>query len=476
MSDVIGLALHEDRIDCAVVRRRLGAPRVLDAFSLGVEENPGEALRAKLRELRVRTRRVHVGIPRRRAVVKAIEFPPVPGADLRRMVGFELGRHLPFPSSDALFDFYPLVKVPGRPIRVLLVAAERRAFEHVGQLVHEAGLVPRLVDVTIHSLGALVADVGAKAASESRVVVHVEGAEAEVVVARHGRPILSRAFPVSAEPKERGPAVAAELRRTLAALEPEERRLVADVTVLGELMLPGTDWVDLPTHTAMRLPRGLRGVSEGSPLLPAVAMALRHPRRGALRTNLVPDELRPQPFPWPVAATAALGVITLLLGLAIPGVTDIRERHKLAELSQQVGRLAPRVREVEQLVDAVNRARREAETLRSFETQHVHALPVLRELTELLPPDVWLTNLSVDRKGLELAGFAASASQLIPLLEASPTLDRVEFTSPVTKGRDREQFRLKASWERPSAAGPETPAGGVRTTRPTVPAPPKGKR
>jgi hypothetical protein len=73
---------------------------------------------------------------------------------------------------------------------------------------------------------------------------------------------------------------------------------------------------------------------------------------------------------------------------------------------------------------------------------------MLRELTETLPADAWLTNFSFDRTGLELGGFANAASQLIPLLEASPGLERVEFTSPVTKGRDREQFRLRANWER----------------------------
>ena len=106
---------------------------------------------------------------------------------------------------------------------------------------------------------------------------------------------------------------------------------------------------------------------------------------------------------------------------------------------------------VEPLIEA-HAATRELATLRDFEAQGLHPLPVLRELTDTIPGDAWLTNLSVDRNGLELGGFANAASQLIPLLEASPTLERVEFTSPVTKGRDREQFRLRATWERRGGA------------------------
>ena len=130
----------------------------------------------------------------------------------------------------------------------------------------------------------------------------------------------------------------------------------------------------------------------------------------------------------------------------------MRERRALAALDASIARLAPAVQRAESRMVDVERARRELATLRDFEERGLHPLPVLRELTDTLPGDAWLTNISVDRSGLELGGFANAASQLIPLLEASPSLERVEFTSPVTKGRDREQFRLRAAWERRGGA------------------------
>ena len=73
--------------------------------------------------------------------------------------------------------------------------------------------------------------------------------------------------------------------------------------------------------------------------------------------------------------------------------------------------------------------------------------------TCLMFPDATLRCAGANSWGqLGNGGFANAASQLIPLLEASPTLERVEFTSPVTKGRDREQFRLRATWERRGGA------------------------
>src|SRR5262249_22922628 len=97
--------------------------------------------------------------------------------------------------------------------------------------------------------------------------------------------------------------------------------------------------------------------------------------------------------------------------------------------------------------------------------------------TDLLPPDAWLTMLVLDTKGVELTGQAQAAAALIPVLENSPRLERVEFSSPVTRGRDREQFRIRASWEGGPSGAPAAPAEaapapepGARSRRPAPPA------
>jgi Tfp pilus assembly protein PilN len=100
------------------------------------------------------------------------------------------------------------------------------------------------------------------------------------------------------------------------------------------------------------------------------------------------------------------------------------------------------------------------------EAAAIRPLPVLRDLTELLPNDAWLTTVSLDPKGVELTGAASAASTLIPLLENSPRLERVEFSSPVTRSRDnKEQFRIRAAWEPGGSVTPGAPA------TPVVPSP-----
>src|SRR5262249_56370538 len=100
------------------------------------------------------------------------------------------------------------------------------------------------------------------------------------------------------------------------------------------------------------------------------------------------------------------------------------------------------------------------------------------EPTGILRTGAGRTTGAMDQKGVELTGAASAASALIPVLENSPRLERVEFSSPVTRGRDtREQFRIRASWEAAGATAPPpaTPTGlPAAGPSPSTPVAPRG--
>jgi hypothetical protein len=129
------------------------------------------------------------------------------------------------------------------------------------------------------------------------------------------------------------------------------------------------------------------------------------------------------------------------------------------------------VTSIERLRKELERRRKLLAVVQTAETGGLQPLPILRELTDTLPPDAWLTTLSLDQNGVEMTGQAAAASTLIPLLENSPRLERVEFASPVTRGRDKEQFRIKAVWETPT---PATSGGSAKSPPVSTVVPPPG--
>jgi Tfp pilus assembly protein PilN len=164
--------------------------------------------------------------------------------------------------------------------------------------------------------------------------------------------------------------------------------------------------------------------------------------------------------------TVAMLAVTVALGLSALLYPGHRANRHLALTNRKIEGLTPQVRAIENVQRELERKRKLLASIESLEASALRPLPMLRELTDLVPSDAWLTSLSFDTKGVELSGQAAAASTLIPLLENSSRLDRVEFSSPVTKGRDnKEQFRIKAAWESASSR-PSSPAAETQGTPP----------
>jgi Tfp pilus assembly protein PilN len=463
------LPLGDRLVVCALTGTRV------DAFVVDAAE-PASALRAELDARNVRPRAVAVGLPRGAVVVKPIELPDVTG-EVADMVRFELERHLPFSAEDAPFDFVPLPPErgvgPGASARRVLVAAgDRRVVDSALRIVQEAALRPVSVTVAVHDL---VAQVHPR--RKTRVVwMHRVGADVDLLFSDGDTLVLSRHVPAADEA-----GIASEIRRSFAVVRwrgCDAVWLSGDVAgsardpALADLGVPTTapPWTPRARRLLAQLPEEARGALE---LALAVAAG---PRARTL--DLIPPALKPKRLTRGQILTMGTGALAAGLAIAALLLPGYRDRQRIQGLNADIARLEPEVRAVERIRGELERKRKLLETMQSLEANAIHPLPVLRELTELMPNDAWLTLLTLDGKGVELTGQAAAASALIPLLENSPRLERAEFASPVTRGRDREQFRILAKWEggangRARVVGPSAavPAPGRAASAPPSPGP-----
>jgi len=435
-------------------------------------DQPATTLRAELDQRRLAVRAVALGLPRTAVTVKPIELPEVDG-ELRDMVRFELERHVPFASDDASFDFAALssdadgAATGTTAKRVLIVAADRRVVEGALRLAEETRLRPSSLTVALHDLQAFV-----PSRQRGHVVwMHRIGDHTALLFLGNGQIVLSRSVPSADDA-----VIATEIERSLA---------VARWRGVDAVWTSGDD--DADPNSATAVPRTLLGAPVTAPpytsraraLLEQItsvpsgaaqlALAVALATRRARALQLLPVHLRPRRLTRPqlvalgaVAAAVVLGITALL----VPGY---RENRRLTVINRRIASLDGEVRAVEQTLQELERKRRLLTTIQSVESTAVRPLPVLRDLTELLPNDAWLTTVSLDAKGVELTGQAAAASALIPLLENSPRLERAEFASPVTRGRDKEQFRIRASWEIVAAPPPAKPAPPREAPRPRAP-------
>jgi general secretion pathway protein L len=457
----LAIALLGDRLAVAV----LNGSRV-EAFTVDAE-SPAEALRAELDARRLPARTAALALARSAVSVKQIELPPVAG-DTRQMVGFELERHLPFPAEDAPFDF---VTLPAEPAteraasatppgqRVLLTAADRRVVDAALRFAEEARLRPLSLTVAAHNLPVL-----ARMRRDRRVAwVHRAGGATDLLLLHGDALLLSRSLPATDDAP-----IAEEIQRSFAAVRWRE---CDAVWISGDGDAPGSP-TDGPlsslgvpvvepawTPAARQRLEGLAPEHRGALQLAIAVVSA----RGARPLELLPTTIRPRRLTRPQATTVGMAAAAVVLGILALLAPGWREQRHLSRLNAEIARLDPTVKETDRVLRELERKRKLIATAEGMEATGIKPLPVLRDLTELLPNDAWLTTVSLDPKGVELTGQASAASALIPLLENSPRLERAEFSSPVTRGRDnKEQFRIRAAWE----------AGGAVSPPPTVMAPP----
>jgi general secretion pathway protein L len=107
--------------------------------------------------------------------------------------------------------------------------------------------------------------------------------------------------------------------------------------------------------------------------------------------------------------------------------------------------------EIRKLLDGRAKALAAAETVRARRMQAIPLARVLEELTSTLPDTTYITDLSLDGSTIIFSGFAQSAAQLIPLVNASIAFESPTLTGPVSRvpGRTGEQFQIRAAVSRP---------------------------
>ena len=471
----LAVALLGDRLAVAVIGR--GA---LDAFTVDAE-NPGASLRAELDARQLTVRSAAFALSRGATSVKQIELPAVAG-DVRDMVRFELDRHLPFPADDAPYDFVPLPaeaaadRAAPAAHRVLVVAADRRVVDAALRMAEEARLKPWSLTVASHNLTSL-----ARPPRGTRVVwAHRAAGVTDILMLVGDSLVGSRSFPAVDDE-----TVAEEIGRTIAAARWRTCDVVwvsGDGALHGAPKMGALTGLGVPVVEPAWTPRArarLGALQEPSGAL-QLAVAVGSGRR-VRPLELLPAPLRPRRLSRSQALTASLAALTALLAVLALLAPGWRQQRHLARINAEIARVDPEVKAVDRVVRELERKRKLLATAASAEAGGIRSLPVLRDLTDALPPDTWLTTLSLDTKGVELTGQAAAASALIPVLENSPRLERVEFSSPVTRSREnKEQFRIRASWEpggflaTPTSAA--APAGGATAAAPGAPpgvAPPR---
>jgi len=140
------------------------------------------------------------------------------------------------------------------------------------------------------------------------------------------------------------------------------------------------------------------------------------------------------------------GLIVLALALAVVAVAIPlqRQRSKLDALTEQIALTKEAAEQSYALREQLDQLTQTGYFLLAEKNRRSMATEVIAELTRLVPDQAYLEQLLLQDGDVQLYGSAATASDLIGLLDQSPLFRAPQFRSPVTQdGRDgTERFHV----------------------------------
>lgn len=165
-----------------------------------VAETVSTALRQLWLRCKFTSRDVVIGVGNQRVLVRELDLPWMPPAQLKSSLPFQVQELLPMSVDEALLDYFPTAEFDsseGRTVQGMLVAAQRDTVSANVLAVESAGLHPTMVDLNAFALLRAVAR--GEFLERTVALVDIGASVTNVVIASHGAPKLVRTLAIAGQ-------------------------------------------------------------------------------------------------------------------------------------------------------------------------------------------------------------------------------------------------------------------------------------
>ena len=404
-------------------------------------------------ELKAFRSEITLTIPKAWAVVRSVELPATVKESLVNVISYELDRLTPFTPESALYDYRVLGEEAGK-LRIMLVAARADLINPYLDAFREKGITVDRVTVAPSAIATLC---GFVHGPHSAIFVNsnMRGYEGGYAVDGVLNSVFAGGFD-GADEASNVERVIEEINRCSETAKKEgETPLVilssgpgAEATALKKGLTSTVDMLQ-GMEGKLRLARGNESIppSAGGGLLESL-----WPK--AKGFNLLQRGVR-EKTKTPVVFTIFLVAVLITMGILYV-VAPLRiEEKRLQEIDRRIAAIRPEVKNVEALKKELDSLEGEIATITGFKKGKPMALHMVKELTTILPKSAWLTRVRITDSTVEIEGYATSATELLPKLETSPLLKKVEFASPTFRDArlNSDRFVIKMEIEGSDSEG-----------------------
>ena len=383
-------------------------------------------------------------LPRTQASVSRLVVPEAARGSLEQVVRYEVERLQPFREEDIYYD-YVTTEEGGeeRRLGIVIFCFSRQTVDPLVNLLVEHNLRPQ--SVTLSSAAQATTLLACRPAMHGqRVLAAQENGSLELNFLRERQLVASHTVPIArvAEADTWTDTLAHSIARNFPGSAPDTIP-VFTWDGYGTLPVSVEPERDLAQAAREQFPVVAADGAMSVETCSAIGASLQAVGEGE-EVNVLPAESRAHREKLLSPLSLVFVGCILVLSLVWAASVVVQDRRALGRVQDQIQALTPAVRQVQDDEAVVQRLQAQLQTLRA-ETR-LRLTPLLKDMSERIPQEMYLTAFQFKNGKVELTGVAksGSASDLVGALEASPCLHDVAPRAPFkTTGRG-ETFTLGA--------------------------------
>lgn len=394
-------------------------------------ENLSSAVALAMSDLKAAKAQCLLVIPKAWAIMKTAELPLAVKDSLSAVISYELDRLTPLSSERAFYDFRIIAEDENR-LQIMLAAMKTDVLQPYIEALKEKSVIVSRVVVSLSAIGTLSHYVHRRA-NTIFVETHFDGYEGGLI--HNGK--LKTSFAGNFEPGDEQSIINSLMEEINSIVETmREKGEVPEVFVSNQV---SGKW---KTILQERIKVPVRFIGEMDLKLPLLNMGnvteVPYTAIGGVLDSLWPgaegmnllDKGIHTPQKTPLAATIVfLSILTVLCLFWLISPLQIEEK-RIEAIDREIMARKDEVKKVEALKKDLEAVEKEIFTINNFKSSRPMALNQLKEMTQVLPKNAWLSRIRITDSTVEIEGYAASATEILPKLEASRYFKKAEFSSP----------------------------------------------
>lgn len=383
-----------------------------------------------------------IGIPGQYYAIREVEFPLAVKENLRSTLTYEIEKYIPLAVDDIYFDFQTAAEDKAQQKMKVVITVIKK--EQAAPYLQMAALLDRGAS-GIEAAPAAVSNYFLYlygTVDDPLMIVSLKECGFDVIHMRHNALMYTRSVDAAGPAPGWGPLIGNHLTqvRNMFSKNGQTFKLwVCGHSAANDLGRELGESLQFELIPAKSDVNGLSGAASIS----AAGLALRGVRNLPVQMNLMPENFRKKPDRTGLMIMMALAILFVISGIIWAGNKVMTHRAIVAKMDQEIEKLKAEAAETEKMNGEVQAFQSRIDFLSNRRPGNVYLGDIGKELSEIIPVSAWLKELKLFGNQLTIYGTADSASDLVPLLEASPIFSDVKFLSAIRKGRDdKEVFRI----------------------------------